>query len=61
VNSQIMFWSCCQSETVKSEANNNINNERARDIELNIMPSDKGLLKNGAAWSTRMSDSIHDV
>jgi len=41
--------------------NNNINHERARDLELNINPSDKGLLKNGTALGARdaqVSDSI---
>jgi len=46
------------------QANDNINHERARDLELNINPSDKGLLKNVAAlgdWDAQVSDSIHDI
>jgi len=43
------------------QVNNNINHERARDLELNINPSDKGLLKNVTALRARdaqVSDSI---
>ena len=46
------------------QANSNINHARARDLELNINPSDKGLLKNVAAlgdWDAQVSDSIHDI
>ena len=44
--------------------NNIINHERERDLELNINPSDNGLLKNVAALGTldaQVSDSIHDI
>ena len=44
--------------------NKNINHERARDLQLNINPSDKGLWKNEAALGARdaqVSDSMHDV
>ena len=46
------------------QVNNNVNHERARDLERNINPPGKGLLKNVAVLGTRdvqVSDSTHDI
>ena len=41
--------------------NNNINHERARDLELNINPSDKGVLKNVAALGARDAQVLDSI